>query len=52
MNFHISDLEHFLGCIFMTRFLQSSSYIHINVLICFLAIHFFFNKIKLSQELN
>ena len=42
LNFHISDLEHFLGCSFMIRFEQSSSYIHINVLIRFLPSHFFF----------
>ena len=41
LNFHISDIEHFLGCTFMTRFVQSSSYIHINVLIRFLTSHFF-----------
>ena len=52
LNFHISDLEHFLGCTFMTQFVQSSSYIHINVLICFLPSHFFLNKTRLSHELN
>ena len=41
LNFHISDLEHFLGCTFMTRFVQPSSYIHINVLNRFLPSHFF-----------